>query len=346
MEQKASLHLGSLKSMSVAQSNENERREWKKESYDRNVDYSGKPCNYDWFRRHLNFEIVDGKIRPMLSQEIPLHERLQNRLRELGFKNYKKDAKNAPNICIDFMIGGNQKRLREMAFGKQEVIFGKNEERNSSLTRCQDIENWALDTYRWAAKKYGEENIVGFNVHLDETTPHIHMQVVPVGQVKKRGRVKAGEERGTKLAVNYYGVVGNSPEERAAYTDNLHTDYHLQVGYKYGLERGTFYADLTPEEQYLRKHRTGAEYVIYKETMKKVDDIKAQIQQAEKNRKACLRWFTTSKKNEIVYWLILLTWKRRVDIKHLNWKRKGNSWMLRQRCCKTNRKNYPKQKPN
>ena len=292
MSQKASLHFGSMKSMPAAQSNENERRGWNRESYDRNVNYSGKPCNYDWFRRHLNFEIVNGKICPMLSQGIPLHERLQNRLRELGFKSYKKEAKNAPNICMDFVIGGNRERLREMAFGNQEVVFGKNEERNSSLTRCKEIENWALDTYRWAAQKYGEENIVGFNVHLDETTPHIHMQVVPVREVKKRGRVKPGEERGTKLAVNYYGVVGNSAEERAAYIDNLHTDYHLQVGYKYGLERGTFYADLTPEEKALRKHRTGAESVMFKETMKKVevarkelDDIKAQTQQAEKKLK-------------------------------------------------------------
>lgn len=292
MSQKASLHFGSMKSMPAAQSNENERRGWNRESYDRTVNYSGKPCNYDWFRRHLNFEIVNGKICPMLSQGTPLHERLQNRLHELGFKNYKKDAKNAPNICMDFVIGGNRERLREMAFGNQEVVFGKNEERNSSLTRCKEIENWALDTYRWAAQKYGEENIVGFNVHLDETTPHIHMQVVPVREVKKRGRVKHGEERGTKLAVNYYGVVGNSAEERAAYIDNLHTDYHLQVGYKYGLERGTFYADLTPEEKALRKHRTGAEFVMFKETMKKVeyarkelDDIKAQTQQAEKKLK-------------------------------------------------------------
>lgn len=292
MGTKASVHMQPLKSMAAAQSNENERRGWDRNSYERTADYSGKPCYYDWFRRHLNFEVVKGKICPMLSQEKPLHERLEKRLQELGFRHYKKDAANAPNICMDFVVGGNRQRMRQMAFGNQDVIFGGNEEQNASVNRCREIENWALDTYNWIAKKYGEENIIAFNVHLDETTPHAHVQVVPVCEVKKRGRVKAGKERETKLAVNYYGIVGKNPEERSAYCKEIHTDYHLQVGYKYGLERGTYFEDLTPEEQTLRKHRTGAEFALYNDTMKKVkeakkelEDLEAQIKQAEKKLK-------------------------------------------------------------
>lgn len=292
MEKKASVHMQPLKSMAAAQSNENERRGWDRNSYERTVDYSGKPCYYDWFRRQLNFEVVKGKICPMLSQEKPLNERLEKRLQELGFRHYKKDAPNAPNICMDFLVGGNRERMREMAFGDQDVIFGGNEERNASINRCREIENWALDTYNWLAKKYGEENIIGFNVHLDETTPHAHVQVVPVCKVKKRGRIKAGEERGTKLAVNYYGIVGKEPKQRKDFYYDLHTNYHLQVGYKYGLERGTFFEDLTPEEQALRKHRSGAEFALYNNTMKKVKEAKkelgsleGQVKQAEKKLK-------------------------------------------------------------
>lgn len=281
-----------MKLMSAAQSNENERRGWDRNSYNRAMDYSGKPCYYDWFRRHLNFEVVRGKICHALSHEKPLHERLEKRLQELGFRHYRKDAPNAPNICMDFVVGGNRERMREMAFGKQSVFFGGTDERNASVSRCQEIENWALDTYRWVAKKYGEENIVGFNVHLDETTPHAHVQVVPVSVVKKRGRVKAGEERGTKRAVNYYGIVGESPKERKDYFNQLHTDYHLQVGYKYGLERGTFFEDLSAEDQALRKHRTGAEFALYNEIMAKVKkakkdlgNLETQVNQTEKKWK-------------------------------------------------------------
>lgn len=274
MGAKASLHMEPMKSFDGAQSNENERRGWDRDRYSRPEDYKGATNHYDWFRKHLNFEIVKGKIVPQLSQSIPLHERLQNRLKELGFKHYKVTSKITPNICMDFMIGGNRERLREMAFGTQTVNFDKPDEKNSQITRCGEIERWAMDTYRWAAKKYGEENIIGFNVHLDETTPHIHMQVIPVGQVTKRGRVKSGEQRGTKKAVSFAAVVGKTKEEYSKYKDNLHTDYHLQVGYKYGLERGTFFEDLSDEEKVLRQHRDKKAYVLYCDMMKKIEEAK------------------------------------------------------------------------
>ena len=274
MGAKASLHMEPMKSFDGAQSNENERRGWDRDRYSRPEDYKGATNHYDWFRRHLNFEIVKGKIVPQLSQSIPLHERLQNRLKELGFKHYKVTSKITPNICMDFMIGGNRERLRKMAFGTQTVNFDKPDEKNSQITRCGEIERWAMDTYRWAAKKYGEENIIGFNVHLDETTPHIHMQVIPVGQVTKRGRVKSGEQRGTKKAVSFAAVVGKTKEEYSKYKDNLHTDYHLQVGYKYGLERGTFFEDLSDEEKALRQHRDKKAYVLYCDMMKKIEEAK------------------------------------------------------------------------
>lgn len=263
MGQKASLHMSPLKGMDAAQGGENERRDWNKERYDRKEDSHGNINHYDWYRKKLNFEIVKGKICPQLSYAIPLHERIQNRLAELGFKGYKNGARNAPNVIMDFVIGGNRERMREMAFGNQVVNFENSDETNSAVVRQKEIENWALDTYRWAANRYREENIIGFNVHLDETTPHIHMQVIPVAEMKKRGRVKAGKERETKMTVSFAGVVGENPKEYSAYKTEMHTDYFLQVGHKYGLERGTFFDDLTPEEQAARRHRNKGEYIAY-----------------------------------------------------------------------------------
>lgn len=274
MGAKASIHMQPMKAMNASLSDENERRDKSKEWFDRTEDSKGTPYHYDWWRRNLNFEIVKGKICPQLSHAIPLHERIQNRLRELGFKNYKVTAKNAPNVCMDFVIGGQRERLREMAFGNQVVNFENSDKRNSYVKRCDEIERWAMDTYKWAAIKYGEENIIGFNVHLDETTPHIHMQVVPVAEKKRRGRVKAGQERGTVKTVSYAGIVGEKPESLAKYLDDMHTDYHLQVGYKYGLERGTFFDDLTPEEQARRKNRSKPEYIEYDNLMNEMDKTK------------------------------------------------------------------------
>ena len=57
------------------------------------------------------------------------------------------------------------------------------------MTRTKDIERWALDCYRFVCERYGKENIIGFEVHLDETEPHIHVNIVPVAIMKQRGRV-------------------------------------------------------------------------------------------------------------------------------------------------------------
>lgn len=285
MAAKASLHMDGIKSFDVAQSDENERRGKDKEWYDREQDYKGAPNHYDWYRRHLNFEIVNGKIVPQLSQAIPAHQRLKNRLGELGFKNYKATAENSPNICMDFLIGGDQGRLREMAFGNQTVNFDQPDEKNSQVKRLKDIEHWALDSYRWACKRYGEENVIAFNVHLDETTPHIHMQVVPVGWVQKRGRLKAGEERKMVKAVSFAAVVGKNPKELSAYKREMHTDYHLQVGWKYGLERGTFFEDLTPEEQALRMHLPKHLFVIREKIFEEVKNGKEELESINAQKK-------------------------------------------------------------
>lgn len=284
MGQKASLHMSPMKGMDAAQGGENERRDWDKERYDRKEDSHGNINHYDWYRRKLNFEVVKGKICPQLSHTIPLHERIQNRLVELGFKYYKNGARNAPNVIMDFVIGGNQERMREMAFGNQVVNFESSDKKNSTVVRQKEIENWAIDTYRWLAKRYGEENIIAFNVHLDETTPHIHSQVIPVAEVKQRGRVKAGKERGTKMAVSFAGVVGEGPKEYSAYKTEMHTDYFLQVGHKYGLERGTFFDDLSPEEQAKRRgHMTKAQYNAYIQAEKKLKELDDNICDRAKN---------------------------------------------------------------
>lgn len=294
MGAKASLHMEPRKGFEAAQGNENERRNWDFERYSKPEDYKGAPNYYDWFRRHLNFEIVDGEIRPLMSHQIPLHERLQNRLTELGFKKFKVDAPNAPNMVMDFVIGGNQERMREMAFGQQSVNYEEPDEKNLSVTRQKDIEDWAMDTYRWAVEKYGAENIIGFNVHLDETTPHIHMLVVPVGEVTKNGKVKKGGERGKKTAVSYASVVGKRPEDLKKYLDDLHTDYHMQVGYKYKLERGTFFDDLTPLEKLMRIHRLKKDYILFKELLREYEEkIRQQEEKIKEQDETINRQATT-----------------------------------------------------
>ena len=65
------------------------------------------------------------------------------------------------------------------------------------------IEQWATDMYNFMTRKYGEDNIASFVVHLDETTPHAHCVVVPItdsGELSFR-KVFIGEQN-DKLAMS------------------------------------------------------------------------------------------------------------------------------------------------
>lgn len=87
-----------------------------------------KNNHYNYSRKRLNFEIVKGgKIVPLGSQSVPLHERLQHRLDELGFKPYM-DAKrpdqvsrNSPNCTVGIIFSGDHDVLNRLAFGGQKL---------------------------------------------------------------------------------------------------------------------------------------------------------------------------------------------------------------------------------
>ena len=222
---KQAMHVGAGKSFGTAEANENERR-WNDDKIDRK---NQDPTNhYDKTRMKLNFEIgSDGKVHPLGYQEKPLEVRLQERLDELGWKPFKSDSKIQPNCCTKFVFGGNHDRTLEMAFGNQSVNLEKGAD-NSHLHRCEEIENWAKDVYDWCAKRYGQENIVGFQVHLDESSPHIHALIVPVGI-----RPKSGRE-----CVMWSAKFGKDRYEYGRVLKEMHTSLYEDVGSKYGLERG------------------------------------------------------------------------------------------------------------
>lgn len=222
---KQAMHVEAGKSFGTSEANENERH-WNDDKIDRK---NQDPTNhYDKTRMKLNFEIgPDGKVHPLGYQEKSLEVRLQERLTELGWKPFKPDSKIQPNCCVKFIFGGNHDRTLEMAFGTQTVNLEKGAD-NSHLQRCPEIEQWAKDVYDWCAKRYGQENIIGFQVHLDESSPHIHALIVPVGQ-----RAKSGRE-----CVMWSAKFGKSRYEYGHILREMHTSLYEEVGSKYGLERG------------------------------------------------------------------------------------------------------------
>ena len=166
--------------ITTAESNEFQRR-WKDERWDR----AGKEGNYDRTRDHLNFEVAKGGIIRPIDKSRSVGEKITARLASCGITNPNLGRK-VPNIRIaaKFIFGGSREKMHELAFGSQKVDLTKGSD-NSHIKRCKDIEKWAKDIYKFACNKWGEDNIAGFYVHLDETNPHIHCCVLPITEQNK-----------------------------------------------------------------------------------------------------------------------------------------------------------------
>ena len=211
--------------LSAAEANENERR-WNDCKIDeKNLDPVN---NYDKTRMHNNFEIgPDGKIHDLGYQNRTLDKRLKDRLAELNWKPFKEGSKNAPNIFVKMLFSGSPERMNEMAYGAQEINYEKGAD-NSHIQRMQEIEKWAKDIYRWLCKKYGKENVIGFQVHMDEKTPHIHALIIPVG---KRGKSHTDH-------VMYSAHFGKHRSDYPKIIEQLHTELHEEVNRHFSLTRG------------------------------------------------------------------------------------------------------------
>lgn len=291
---RAAIHVGKdKKSFSAQVGNEAERRGWDENVYRlKNADKE-KNNHYNFSRKNLNFEIVkDGKIVPLGSNPIPLHERIQMRLDELGFKPYMdarhpdQVSKNSPNCTVGMIFSGDHDVLNKLAYGDQKIDTSDPNADCSHIVLQQGIIRWAKDTYDFACRKWGEENVISFAVHCDETSIHAHVQTIPVEKVKKRGRIGSQyvhndnpdivlstkewralpkEERAnyTKQTaskafverISYAKVWGETRKAKSEYLSQLHTDYHNEVGCKYGLARGIPYNELSEEEKRGRKHK-------------------------------------------------------------------------------------------
>ena len=309
---RAAIHVGApAKSFSAAEGYEPERRGWDEKTYRlKNQDTNN---HYDFSRKHLNFEINSkGEIVPLGSNPMPLHERLQKRLDELDFKPYKdKDnpcgnSDNSPNCTVGIIVSGDHNVLTRLAFGDQDVDFTL-QKSNAHVVLKQGIKDWALDTYHWACDRWGAENIIGFDVHLDETTPHIQIQTIPVAKTKARGRasvkyvhkddkskvlshkewkklpeeirsnfVRTEVERREKECVSYARVWGEDKYAVGRTYYQMHTDYYNEVGRKYGLERGDDISMLPGEERRERVHKNKA--VLEAERQAKDAIVRTQIE--------------------------------------------------------------------
>lgn len=144
------------------------------------------------------------------------NELIDERIRQ-GYKGKKAVRKDAVRLC-------------EVLFTASGDFFDQHPEKAA----------WFFNAcYSFAVKRFGEENIIAATVHMDEETPHMHLDFVPL---TADGRLSAKS------------VLGGRKEMQ-----QLQDDFYEQVGRQFGLERGSR-ADLdAPDEEQPRKHLTTRE---------------------------------------------------------------------------------------
>jgi hypothetical protein len=160
--------------------------------------------NIDPNRKHLNYTLVEtDKTYNDRADEIIMRE-------YTGDKAIRKDAVRV----LDMIFTSDGAFFEDKTLEQQRAFF-------------EDCMKWARDTF-------GARNVVAATVHMDEDTPHLHAQFVPL---TADGRLSAKEWLGGSKKLQ-----------------KLQDDFHKTVGKPWGLERGDR-ADLSdPDAPKPRKH--------------------------------------------------------------------------------------------
>ena len=119
---------------------------------------------------------------------------------------------------------------RKDAVVMNSFVLGSDKQFFDGLAKIEQY-NFFSVCYQFFAERYGEENIIAAVVHNDETTPHMHLNLMPV---TKDGRLCSKQ-------------LFDKPQ-----LQQLQTDFYEAVGKKYGLKRG--------KEGSQKKHLSTAEF--------------------------------------------------------------------------------------
>ena len=142
-------------------------------------------------------------------------------------------------------------KVRKDAVLMCSLVVGSDREFFKSLSE-REQEKFFADCTRFFADRYGEENIISAVVHMDETTPHLHLNLIPIAE----GRLCAKQLFDRKAL------------------QELQTDFHSVVGKKWNLQRG--------KEGSSAKHLDTMSYKVKK---MKDEAVAAVLQAAEAERR-------------------------------------------------------------
>lgn len=125
--------------------------------------------------------------------------------------NYKRSIKEKLSNLVE-----SSRAVRKDAVVICNFIVTSDNETMNALGADRQRE-FFQDSVKWFSDRYGADRVLNATVHMDETTPHLHIGVMPITQ---DGRLSAK-------------AIFTKTEMKA-----IQTEFARDVGEKYGLERG------------------------------------------------------------------------------------------------------------
>lgn len=125
--------------------------------------------------------------------------------------NYKRSIKEKMSNLVE-----SSRAVRKDAVVVCNFIVTSDNETMEALGADRQRE-FFQDSVKWFSDRYGADRVLNATVHMDETTPHLHIGVMPITQ---DGRLSAK-------------AIFTKTEMKA-----IQTEFARDVGEKYGLERG------------------------------------------------------------------------------------------------------------
>lgn len=125
--------------------------------------------------------------------------------------NYKRSIKEKLSNLVE-----SSRAVRKDAVVVCNFIVTSDNETMEALGTDRQRE-FFQDSVKWFSDRYGADRVLNATVHMDETTPHLHIGVMPITQ---DGRLSAK-------------AIFTKTEMKA-----IQTEFARDVGEKYGLERG------------------------------------------------------------------------------------------------------------
>lgn len=261
------------KGVDAALSDEHQRN-WDDRMWDFKLNHDAH--NYNRSRSKFNFEITKGCVIQPIDTSRSESQRFRECLDSRGIVD-PNNGRHPPNrrTVANLIFEGSREKMREMAF-EEQFDWDNLKADHSFATRSKVFEEWAKDMYRFVADRFGEENIIGFYAHLDESNPHLHCAIVPVTPQNK-------------ISWKYWFSRDSLAEGRKLWRD-MHTEL-AKVNAKYGLERGddihTTGAKHIPLEEY-RRMATSLEREVEEKKIE-INDLNKEIGTVRKKIKSFTR---------------------------------------------------------